>query len=111
MWIIGGPIEANGVWNSSDGISWSFVGNTPRTMNHTAVVHNGKIFVIGGQEGSSTLMNEVLVTEDGINWTTVDFSETFTPRSSHTSVVYKNRIWVLGGAGNNGLLMDVWYLE
>ena len=54
MWIIGGDgnqkHDQNDVWNSTDGIQWTELSDTPWKPRHAAslVVHNGSLWMIAG---------------------------------------------------------------
>jgi len=54
MWIIGGDCnqkhDQNDVWNSTDGIQWTELSDTPWKPRHAAslVVHNGSLWMIAG---------------------------------------------------------------
>ncbi len=75
---------------------------------HSSVVFNGKIWIIGGSDGS--LKNDVWSSDDGVIWTEVTASAT-TPRWSsrygHSSVVFNGKIWVIGGRDGSNK-NDVW---
>ena len=125
MWVLGGTEDyyfgdkkslKNDVWSSANGKEWvqatENAGWSPRAY-HNAVVHDGKIWVLGGgnyvpeYEGR----NDVWSSEDGVHWTHVTDKTPWSPRIWFSSVVYRNRIWVLGGwskepSKNWG---DVWY--
>ncbi|MES2356537.1 MAG: galactose oxidase [Pseudomonadota bacterium] len=125
MWILGGIEDyyfgntkslKNDVWSSSDGKNWQLAtanaGWSPRAY-HAAVVHDGKIWVLGG--GNYTpeyqALNDVWCSEDGIHWTKVTEQAGWSPRIWFSSVVYQNRIWVIGGWSNHPYKNwnDVWY--
>ena len=74
---------------------------------HTSVVFNDKIWVLGGNDGSNK--DDVWSSTDGITWTRVTEHAAWSARSEHTSVVFDGKIWVLGGKTNNGNENDVWY--
>ncbi|MCA9115416.1 MAG: hypothetical protein KDA79_10035 [Planctomycetaceae bacterium] len=114
MWIIGGDVNQghyqNDVWNSEDGKTWNYVNKGkdvpwgPRALHYT-LVHQDKIWVIGGQTmpafggGPEKFYRDAWTTTDGVNWTEVTPEEPcFTPRGMiGGNVVFKGRIWVLGG--------------
>lgn len=114
MWIVGGDVNQghyqNDVWNSSDGKNWTFVNPGrpvpwgPRALHYT-VVHNDKLWVIGGQTmpafspSEEIFYRDVWNTEDGVNWTKVEPQEPYwSPRGMiGGSAVFQNRIWILGG--------------
>ena len=114
MWIVGGDANQGhhqfDVWNSSDGKSWSYVNKGkpvpwgPRALHYT-LVHNDRIWVIGGQSmpqftrEKEAFYRDIWTTTDGINWTQVIPEEPFWPQRGMIggNVVFKGRMWVLGG--------------
>ena len=114
MWIVGGDANQghyqNDIWNSVDGAEWRFVNDGrpvpwgPRALHYT-LVHNEKIWVIGGQTmpafggGEEAFYRDLWTTSDGIEW------EQITPAEPCWSargmiggnVVFQDRIWILGG--------------
>lgn len=111
MWVLGGTEDyyfgderslKNDVWCSANGKDWKQVtpnaGWSPRAY-HQAVVHDGKMWVLGG--GNYTpkyhAKNDVWCSEDGANWTQVTASAQWHERLWFSSVVYRGRMWVLGG--------------
>jgi hypothetical protein len=125
IWVLGGyegtqQIHSNAVWSSSDGVNWTEVssnGSAPWAgrSKHTSVVHNGKIWVIGGENNviGDHILNDVWSSPDGINWTqvSVNGSAPWSKRSDHSSVVHDGKIWVIGGTPRNESslnLNDVW---
>jgi len=124
MWVLGGTENyyfgddnslKNDVWYSSDGSHWelatSNAGWSPRAY-HQAVVHDNKIWVLGGGNyvPNHHALNDVWCSEDGVNWTQVSDEAPWEPRLWFSSVVYRNRIWVLGGwSQSNNNFDDVWY--
>lgn len=122
MWVIGGAGSLTGnqdfkadVWASGDGSNWtSFLQNAPfgKRADHTALVYDHKLWVIGGyvkDELGGDFKNDVWYTEDGSSWILATPNADFTPRSSHTSVTYNGYMWVIAGyAGNAKFLNDIW---
>jgi hypothetical protein len=123
MWVIGGLNFSGGlnylddVWSSTNGITWEdetkdsskkFSGRT----DHSSIVHNNKIWVIGGTGGNSKSSNDVWSSEDGIAWEQEASNARFSIRSSHESVVFDNQMWVVGGFNSGGVSgnnkNDVW---
>ena len=114
MWIVGGDVNQghyqNDVWNSADGRVWEYVNKgkelpwAQRALHYT-LVHDGKIWVIGGQTmpafggGDEAFYRDIWTTTDGINWQEVKPEEPYwSPRGMiGGNVVFKGRIWVLGG--------------
>ena len=120
-WLLGGNNNSknfNDVWSSSYSsfaggeLSWVKVKDDNDTgwsarSEHTSVVFNGKIWVLGGNDGSNK--NDVWSSSDGTNWTMDNEHAAWSARSEHSSVVFDGKIWVLGGKTNNGRENDVWY--
>ena len=116
MWIVGGDVNQghyqNDVWNSQDGRAWEFVNRdrplpwAPRALHYT-VVHDDRIWVMGGQtmpgfakdEKGEVFYRDVWTTQDGINWTEVKPQEPcWSARGMiGASAVMHGRIWILGG--------------
>ena len=114
LWIVGGDVNQGhyhfDVWNSPDGKTWMLVNKDrpvpwgPRALHYT-VVHDGKIWVIGGQtvpqfaKGDEVFYRDVWTTTDGIDWTEVKPKEPFWPQRGMIggSAVFKGRIWIFGG--------------
>lgn len=120
MWLIGGwnpsdrvhfpRICNNEVWSSADGAEWELVHqNTyldqsfdPRKDwegRHTAgyVVHQDKMWIVGGDANSGHYQNDVWTSTDGKTWSLVNFEVPWGPRVLHYTVAFKDRIWVMGG--------------
>ncbi|MBI1901317.1 MAG: galactose oxidase [Planctomycetia bacterium] len=125
MWILGGTENyyfgderslKNDVWSSADGKEWRLETESapwsPRAY-HAAVVHDGKIFVLGG--GSYVpkyeARSDVWCSSDGVHWEQVIEKAPWHERIWFSSVVYRRRIWVLGGWSNNPSKNwgDVWH--
>jgi hypothetical protein len=114
LWIIGGDVNQGhyhfDVWNSADGRTWAQVNKDkpvpwgPRALHYT-VVHDGKIWVIGGQtvpqfaKSDEIFYRDVWTTTDGIEWTEVKPIGPYWPQRGMIggSAVFKGRIWILGG--------------
>ncbi len=123
MWLIGGQNTFQGnelnkdVWVSGDGKNWSLAtANAPfgEVANHTTVVHDNKLWVIGGygedQKSSNyNFRNDVWYTIDGFTWTQATPQADFSPRSGHTAISYDNYLWVIGGkVGQGKYSNDIW---
>jgi len=55
------------------------------------------MWLIGGQDDSGTLKNDVWNSFDGISWTLVTSSANFSARSDHASAEFSGKLWVAGG--------------
>lgn len=114
MWIIGGDVNQkhyqNDVWNSSDGKTWTWANKgrelpwAPRALHYT-VVHDNKLWVIGGQTmpafggGEEKFYRDVWTSTDGVEWNQVLPEEPFWPQRGMIggSAVKDGRLWILGG--------------
>lgn len=71
--------------------------------DHGAVVFNGRIWVMGGNQG-----NDVWSSADGVTWDSLG-NAPWAEREDFGLVVYNNKMWVLGGQkGNSIRYNDVW---
>jgi len=120
MWLLGGwnpsdrahfPLVCNNeVWGSTDGAVW--VLEKPNTFltrafdpssdwegRHTAgyAVHEGRMWIVGGDPIQGHYQNGVWSSADGKNWSCVCRDVPWGPRVLHHTVAFKGRIWVLGG--------------
>jgi hypothetical protein len=127
MWILGGTENyyfgddkslKNDVWSSADGKEWkretAEAPWSPRAY-HAAVVHDGKIWVMGGGNyvPKYHAVNDVWSSSDGANWEQVTQKAPWEPRLWFSAVVYHERMWVLGGWSNNPSKNwgDVWFSQ
>lgn len=87
-------------------------GSIPRgRARHAAVIHDDKLFIVGGITGDSNSILDDLTYLDLQTWT---WSRTwsFTPRFDHTAWVWGNRLWIFGGLGPNmERTTDIWWLD
>lgn len=124
MWLIAGwnpadkqtnPVRSNcnnEVWSSVDGATWllekpnthlndDFVQVTDWEARHTAgyVVHDGRMWIVGGDSLLGHYQDDVWCSSDGIEWHWVNRHRPvpWGPRSLHYTFVFQQRIWVLGG--------------
>ena len=72
-------------------------------VDHTSVVYDGKMWVIGGYAGK----NDVWWSTDGVTWTQATEHANWSARYRHTSVVYDGKMWVIGGY-DGSVKNDVW---
>lgn len=114
MWIVGGDCNQghyqNDVWNSADGKTWSRVNPGrgvpwgPRALHYT-VVHEDKIWVLGGQTmpafapSEEKFYRDLWTTTDGVDWQRIVPEEPCWAARGMIggSAVKDGRIWVLGG--------------
>ena len=121
IWVIGGfgAVQSNNqplgdVWYSSNGVNWieaTASAEWSARADHSSVVFDNKIWVMGGMPIAGTL-NDVWYSTDGITWTQTAVTNPFTLRGGHSSEVFDagtgEKIWVIGG-GWSPYRNDVWY--
>lgn len=127
IWILGGTEDyyfgddrslKNDVWSSADGKAWKreleHAPWAPRAY-HSAVVHDGKMWVIGGGNYFPRYQahNDVWSSDDGVHWEPVVEHAPWAPRIWFSAAVYRDRIWVLGGWSNHPSKNwgDIWYSQ
>lgn len=112
MWIIGGDANQghyqNDVWKSKDGRDWQLVHDAvpwgPRALHYT-VVHDDRIWVIGGQtmpafaKAKEQFYRDLWTTPDGREWKKLEPQEPCWSARGMIggAAVFKKRIWILGG--------------
>lgn len=114
MWIVGGDCNQrhyqNDVWSSTDGKRWDHVNRgkdvpwAPRVLHYT-VVHDHKLWVIGGQSmpgfasSDEKFYRDLWTSTDGVAWQQIVPEEPcWSPRGMiGGSAVMNGRIWILGG--------------
>lgn len=79
--------------------------------SHVALVHNGYVWVIGGNGkdgmGNDVYYNDVWRTNTMSTWEQVGAAP-FTVRARHAGAVFKNKLWVVGGGQSANYYADVW---
>lgn len=122
LWLIAGYDQYAGrtkykdVWSSSDGIHWkqeTANAGFPARYLHQTVVHNNKLWVIGGYDERSHF-NDVWSSSDGITWVEevpangISSTNRFQKRLAHQAVSFKGKLWVISGTQNRAAYNDVW---
>jgi N-acetylneuraminic acid mutarotase len=107
MWVIGGYNKTTSstirkVYSSSDGITWTEAGTDALGLvgirNHSSVVYDGKMWVIGGYTTGAT--RNVYYSTNGSSWTEAGTNALPMDIIGHTSVVFNNKMWVIGGSSS-----------
>jgi hypothetical protein len=130
MWLLGGwnpgdkehfPQVCNSeVWSSADGRDWRLETHAPWENRHTAgyVVHDGWMWVVGGDAIQGHYQDDVWRSADGVAWERVTDRVPWGPRVLHHTVAHHGRIFVIGGqttpqfAPADGIFYaDVWCSE
>lgn len=102
----------NDIWTSTDGATWtetSVTGNLfVERWIHGTIVHDGHLWVIGGDDDSGNRYNDVWTSPDGATWTQQTGSAPFDVRDQMALFILNNALWISGGSNNNGILTDIW---
>ena len=113
IWVIGGTFNSTPdgqVWSSLDGVVWNHESNIPRRYKHRVIKYKDHIVVVGGSTGislsSSTALNDVWASSDGINWTELTEDADFKSRFAHELFVFEGALYLLGG--HDGSLGQFW---
>ena len=128
MWLLGGwnpgdkthfPLICNSeVWSSADGAAWTLESpRAPWEGRHCAgyVVHDGRMWIVGGDCNQGHYQSDVWSSADGIRWDLVSDLVPWAPRALHYTLAFDGRIWVMGGqtmpefaGGDEVFHNDVW---
>lgn len=100
----------NEVWSSTTGENWELVkpntfldntfdSDTDWEGRHTGgyVVHDSKMWLIGGDVNQGHYQNDVWNSTNGRDWTLVTNDVPWGPRALHYTVSYQGKLWVIGG--------------
>ncbi|MEX1190598.1 MAG: hypothetical protein WEA99_01410, partial [Brumimicrobium sp.] len=112
IYIIGGvnvvnstAYNLNDVWSSSDGQNWTEEVSEapfPKRAYHAVLVHDNKLWVIGGRTNGYDLLNDVWYSSDGVNWVEATSNAPFSKRQFHQAISFQNDIYLTGG----GVVLD-----
>lgn len=116
IWIAGGLADdfLNDVWTTTNGTQWQKIDQIQpyvKRAEHTFTYHNGKMWVIGGNNGDGKL-GDVWNSADGANWELVSEETPFNKRNFHQTVSFQGKLWVIGGLkqdeNTEGFSNDIW---
>jgi hypothetical protein len=125
LWLLGGTRHPRNegdqqtlsdVWSTENGVDWTLVILNapwkPRAF-HTAVAHDGKLWIMGGGHwGKKPLASrDVWCSFDGINWEQRANEAAWPGRIWATAASYNGLLWVMGGfiSKPRGSANDIWY--
>ena len=110
MYLLGGwnpndrvnfPTTCNSeVWTSTDGLDWEEINaQAPWEGRHTAgwVVHQDKLWVIGGDGNQKHYQPDAWNSPDGVTWTKVCDALPWGQRALQLVYSFKGRLWAMGG--------------
>lgn len=103
-------VTLNDVWESFDGVNWNRlatgINSFSARSSHVMIVHNNRIYVIGGYDGSGYL-SDVWMSMDGKNWERI-VNNAFTARDDHCVFSLGPRLYLTGGDAGGAPFTDVW---
>ena len=108
IFMLGGG-SFNDVWSSAGGKNWAKVadaGWTGRTY-YQAVEYQGRLYVMGGSDSSSSYIKDMWSSADGKTWSP-EAAPGWSGRQLHQAVAHQGRLYVLGGLDGSGRKNDVW---
>lgn len=89
---------------ATDDASWA-----ARRTSNTTVVHDGKLWVVGGY-GVGGYLNDVWYSGDGVTWTEATANADWTARAGSVVLSFEDKLWVFSGVNGFGeSFNDVWY--
>lgn len=98
LYLIGGNtssfVTTDGVYKSTNGISWNLIGTLPQNMTSFPVVFNGQIWLIGGLTDNGVPLSTIYSSSDGVTWTL--HSQTLPVATAGQTTVFNGKIWVFG---------------
>ena len=111
MWMLSGANEGerrpfSEVWNTTDGITWNLINDTPPWMGrywHTVAWFDNHIWVMGGIT-SGIELNDVWYSPDGIEWRELKSTTGNWPlgtRHAQSTTVFDNALWYMCGIATN----------
>lgn len=108
----------NDIWVSDNGKDWELVkehAEWGQRRSMTTFVFKDKIFLIGGwqKEPWGATLNDIWVSENGIDWKLVKSHAEFSPREGTAFEIFNDKVWVIGGVDyfTHQTMNDVWYSE
>jgi hypothetical protein len=105
LWLIGGwnpystPTTDNQIWSSVDAIDWRRSPTPPWEGRHTGgcLVHDGALWLLGGDKSRGHYQNEVWRSPDGEQWELVSTQLPWADRVLIMTASFRGRLWVMGG--------------
>jgi hypothetical protein len=92
------------VWKSANGVTFSSATTSPGWGGRNGPVAlslNGNLYVMAGNDGASTVYNDVwLSNTNGVTWVRITSSASWSARSYPAAWVYEGRLWIGGGSTN-----------
>ena len=126
IWLVGGDnshtdpwTSSSQVWKSHNGKDWKLItsGLFEKRRNHSLIVFNDKMWLIGGINNSNEILSDIWNTTDGVHWNRVKSLNPLNDIGQNNSVVFNNKIFVFKANGNTNQAVwsstngENWHLE
>jgi hypothetical protein len=82
-----------------------------KRVEFVSLVHQGRMWVIGGIDSEGRFLNDVWSSQDGVAWEQASPAAAFCPRWAFTGFAFKGRLWISSGIDGTRFLNDVWWSE
>lgn len=99
------------LWRANELLEWeSLPINNPVPAQSLCdlVVHENKLYVIGGFAGVGQYKNTIWSSDDGTTWTQISSAAAFSPRTSLAVASFKGALWIAGGNNFTQSFDDMW---
>ncbi|PUA27948.1 MAG: hypothetical protein B0W54_15680 [Cellvibrio sp. 79] len=99
------------LWRANELLEWESLAITspvPTQSLCNLVVHQNKLYVIGGFAGAGQYSNAVWSSDDGTSWTQISSAAAFSPRTSLAAASFNGSLWVVGGNNFSQSFDDMW---
>lgn len=99
------------LWQANSLMDWSsepIVTPIPVQSLCDLVVHNNKLYVVGGFAVVGQYRNDIWRSDDGKSWSQITPNAEFSPRTEQALVSFKGRLWAAGGYNANQSFDEVW---
>ncbi len=104
-WIYTSPTGAGSSWDVGADLKTLF----GYRFDHQVSEFNGQYWITGGFNGSSNL-NDTWKSADGLIWTEVTPTTTYTTRRQHQTAAFNGKLWLIGGH-DGSYLNDIWSFD
>lgn len=114
LWVMGGRSAEgpaglrNDIWFSQDGVTWHEAVPRARWVPRegaTAVVHDGKLWLIGGVDAADRVRRDVWWSRNALDWYRATDAAAFPARPEPRVVSHAEQLWMLGGTTSSN---EVW---
>ena len=122
LWILTGHPE--GTWRSEDGLDWEQIrydkNSSWKPRNNSSIIqYNHRLWMMGGRQrhnidlgefsdSAYNALNDVLFSEDGLNWETALPEAPWFRRWDMQTIVWNNELYMIGGISYENDYCEIW---